>query len=294
MAYETLASIYDALMDDVNYEQWAEYLHHQLQKHSCPGNRLLDLGCGTGNITIPLARKNYEIVAVDLSAEMLDQARAKTAQCKAGGEQLAIDWLAQDMTELDLYDAEDNPMLFDGVIATFDAFNYIIEPEALQFLLQDLADHINDNGLLIFDIQTPYKLREYLGSNIYTLHRDDVEYVWENHFDEEDQICQMDITFFLRQENGLYKRVTESHTERVYEPELLYMWLNLSGFDIIGVYQELSELPLEPDSHRAVFVTRKRQNDIEAEDAWREEMLNDDAFMDLMDELWEEDFGDEW
>ena len=258
MAYETLASIYDVLMDDVNYEQWADYLHTQLQKNNCPGSRLLDLGCGTGNITISLARKGYTITAVDLSAEMLSQAKHKTAALLEEGESLYIDWLEQDMTMLELYDENDDFMLLDGVIATFDAFNYITEPEALQFLLQDLADHMNDNGILIFDIQTPYKLKEYLGNNIYTLHREDVEYVWENHFDEEEQICQMDITFFLHQENDLYKRVTESHTERVYEPELLQLWLNLAGFDVLGIYQELSEKPLEADSHRAVFVARRR------------------------------------
>lgn len=266
MAYETLASIYDSLMDDVDYVQWATYLHEQLQKCGCPGNRLLDLGCGTGNITIPLAQNGYIITAVDLSSEMLLQAKEKAAAVQSTGVQLQIDWQQQDMTMLDLYDAEDNLLLFDGVIATFDAFNYITEPEALQFLLQDLADHMKENGVLIFDIQTPYKLREYLGNQIYTLHREDVEYMWENHFDEEEQICQMDITFFLRQKNGLYQRVSESHTERVYEPELLRLWLQLSGFDVLGIYQELSELPLETESHRAVFVARRRVNDIFADE----------------------------
>ena len=279
MAYEALASIYDILMDDVNYEQWAEYLHQQMQKNSCPGKRLLDLGCGTGNITIPLAQKGYEITAIDLSEEMLAQAEAKTTALKESGAPLQIDWQTQDMTALELYDAEDNFLLFDGVIATFDAFNYITEPEALQFLLQDLSDHMNDNGILVFDIQTPYKLKEYLGNNIYTLHREDVEYVWENHFDEEEQICQMDITFFLRQENGLYKKVTENHAERVYEPELLQLWLNLAGFDVLGIYRELSELPLEDTSHRAVFVARRRAFDDTEEFA-----------LDLFDDLEDFDF----
>lgn len=261
MAYETLAFIYDKLMDDIDYEQWAAYLHEQLQKHDCPGNRLLDLGCGTGNITIPLAHKGYDITAIDLSAEMLAQAKAKTDTLRNAGKSLSIDWQAQDMTALELYDDDDNFLLYDGVIATFDAFNYILEPEALQFLLQDLADYMNDDGILIFDIQTPYKLRKYLGNNIYTLHREDVEYMWENQFDTEEQICQMDITFFLRQENGLYQKVTESHTERVYEPDLLQLWLNLSGFDVLGIYQELSELPLEEESHRAVFVAKRRAID---------------------------------
>lgn len=261
MAYEVLASIYDILMDDVDYEQWAEYLHQQLQKNGCPGNTLLDLGCGTGNITIPLAQKGYQITAVDLSAEMLAQAKRKTERLLDAGECVKVDWQEQDMAALELYDDEDNFLLFDGVIATFDAFNYLLEPETLQFLLQDLADHMCDDGILVFDIQTPYKLREYLGNNIYTLHRDDIEYMWENQFDEEEQTCQMEITFFLRQENGLYQRVTESHTERIYEPELLNIWLDLSGFDVLGIYQELSEMPLEQNSQRAVFVARRRPVD---------------------------------
>ncbi len=280
MAYETLASVYDCLMDDIDYDQWAAYLHNLLQKHECPGNRLLDLGCGTGNITIPLARKGYTITAVDLSAEMLQQAKEKTDALREDGVSLNISWQEQDMTALDLYDAEDNFLMFDGVIATFDAFNYITEPEALQFLLQDLADHMHDHGILIFDMQTPYKLREYLGNNIYTLHRDDVEYMWENHFDEEEQICQMDITFFLRQSNGLYRKVTENHTERVYEPDLMRLWLELSGFEVIGVYQELSELPLEADSHRMVFAARRRTMDD----------MDDDVFGDLEDYDFELEF----
>ena len=77
MAYETLASMYDLLMDDVNYEQWAEYIHNQLQKHGVPGSRLLDLGCGTGNVTLPMAMRGYEMLGLDASEEMLQIAAEK-------------------------------------------------------------------------------------------------------------------------------------------------------------------------------------------------------------------------
>lgn len=251
MAYEVLAGVYDALMDDVDYQRWAEYIDRMLQQNGCPGKRLLDLGCGTGNITIPLAQKGYQITAVDMSAEMLELAGSKS---EALG--LAIDWQQQDLNELQLVDDAGADMVFDAIIATFDVFNHLTSPEDLQQLFHTLNPLLADDGVLLFDVQTPYKLREYLGNNIYTLHRDDVEYIWENHFDEESQVCTMDITFFLQQENGLYRRETMTQEERAYDLDLLRLWLKYSDFDVLGVYGELREDAVQPDGHRAVFVAK--------------------------------------
>lgn len=251
MAYEALADIYDCLMEDIDYGQWAAYIHRLLEKNHCAGKRLLDLGCGTGNITIPLAQKGYQITAVDRSAEMLAQAQAKSVALG-----LSIDWRQQDMTALHLTDEAGEEPLFDAIIATFDAFNYLTEPEDLQELLHRLNGLLADGGILLFDVQTPYKLRQYLGNNIFTLHRPEVEYMWENHFDEEEQLCQMDITFFIRQENGLYQRVTECHQEKVYDLDMLKTWLKFSDFEVLGVYRELTEQPVQPEDYRAVFVAK--------------------------------------
>lgn len=249
MAYEELAGLYDLLMEDINYEQWADYIHRLLEQSHCPGNRILDLGCGTGNITIPLAQRGYRMTGVDLSEPMLEQAQTKS---RAMG--LDIVWQQQDMTNLQLEDENGEEPVFDAVIATFDAFNYLLDPYDLQDLLHRLNAMLVDGGLLIFDVQTPYKLQEYLGNQIYTLHRLEVEYVWENHFDEEEQICQMDITFFIRQENGLYRRVTECHRERVYDLDILQLWLQYSDFTLLGRYRELTNEEVQPEDHRAVFI----------------------------------------
>lgn len=257
MAYETLAALYDSLMEETDYEQWADYMDRLLTANHCPGRRLLDLGCGTGNITIPLARRGYQITAVDLSAEMLAQAQAKSAALG-----VAVAWQQQDMAALQLA----GQPVFDAVIATFDAFNYLTEPEELQDLLHQINGLLADGGILIFDVQTPYKLAQYLGDNIFTLHRPDVEYIWENHFDPEEQLCEMDITFFIRQDNGLYRRVRECHQERAYDLELLQMWLRFSDFEVLGVYRELTEQPVQPEDHRAVFVARPAA--LDGADSW--------------------------
>ena len=283
MAYETLAAMYDALMDDVDYEAWADYIDRMLQKHGGPGKRLLDLGCGTGCISIPLAQRGYQVTGVDISEEMLAAAREKSRAL-----QLDIDWRKQDLISLQLFDEAGNEMVFDAAIATFDVFNHLTDPEDLQMLFHTLNPLLTDEGVLLFDVQTPYKLREYLGNHIFTLHRDDVEYMWENHFDEETQICTMNITFFLRQANGLYRRETMTQEERVYDLDLLRLWLKYSDFETAGVYEELSENDVKPEAHRAVFIARPML--FEGEEWMDEELADLPDFADENDYFFDDDF----
>ena len=283
MAYETLAAMYDALMDDVDYEAWADYIDRMLQKHGGPGKRLLDLGCGTGCISIPLAQRGYQVTGVDISEEMLAAAREKSRAL-----QLDIDWRKQDLTCLQLFDEAGNEMVFDAAIATFDVFNHLTDPEDLQMLFHTLNPLLTDEGVLLFDVQTPYKLREYLGNHIFTLHRDDVEYMWENHFDEETQICTMNITFFLRQANGLYRRETMTQEERVYDLDLLRLWLKYSDFETAGVYEELSENDVKPEAHRAVFIAKPML--FEGEEWLDEELADLPDFADENDYFFDDDF----
>lgn len=250
MAYQVLAGLYDGLMEDIDYKRWADYLAQLLEYYHCPGQMLVDLGCGTGSISIPLAQKGYQVIGLDLSEEMLAKAAAKTK-----GQDLAVSWQQQDITELEL--AEE----VDAMVATFDVFNHLLEPEDLQQTFLQISQYLRDDGLLIFDVQTPWKLREYLGNNSYSWHNEHLAYIWDNDFDEENQICTMHLTYFLQQDNGLYQRIEEEQYERVYELDLLQLWLDFAGFDVLGVYRQLTMEELGEQEERAVFVARKRKWD---------------------------------
>ena len=122
---------------------------------------------------------------------------------------------------------------------------------------------------MIFDLNTPYKLRQVLGDNLYSYHDEQVDYIWENHWDQEEDICQMQLTFFVRDEaTGLYRRSEEYHEEKVYEPELVKLWLSLAGFDVLALFEPLAftELSEVTDQAKVLFVARKR-----ADDAWEDD-----------------------
>ena len=80
--YRDFAFVYDELMDDVDYEGWIDYIEQIIEKENAKVKNILELACGTGNITIPLAEKNYDIAGIDISDEMLNVARSKAEKEK--------------------------------------------------------------------------------------------------------------------------------------------------------------------------------------------------------------------
>ena len=109
-AYGGFAALYDPLMQDVDYDGWAGYLASFLP----PSGMIVDCACGTGAITIRLARKGFSMIGVDISPEMLEQAASKAR--KAG---LRIPFVCQDMARLQLH----RPC--QGIVCACDGVNYL-------------------------------------------------------------------------------------------------------------------------------------------------------------------------
>ncbi len=245
--YEIFSFYYDALTENVEAPKRAAYFDKLIQKYRrTKGNVLLDLACGTGTMAEEMARKGYDVIGIDYSSGMLGQAIEKKIQSG-----LPIQYVQQDMRELNLYGT------VDITICTLDSLNHLPNLESVQQVFQNVANSTEPNGLFLFDMNTLYKHRVYLGSQVYIYETDAVYCVWENSLQNDN--CTVEITLELFQlcEDNRYRRQTETLTERAYPSEEIRLALINSGFTVLGIYHADSEEPLRDDSQRMVVIARK-------------------------------------
>jgi ubiquinone/menaquinone biosynthesis C-methylase UbiE len=242
--YANLASIYDKMID-VNYDEWVKFIEEYFQRKNITlkGKKALELGCGTGNMTLRLKEKGMEITALDISDDMLT-----VAQEKAFDRRLKINFLNQDMTEFEL------KKKFDLVFSFCDGYNYITDEENLANSFNKVFNHLNNQGTFIFDISTRHKLKDIIGGNTFTMNGEKLCYIWDNYYDED--ILEMYITFFVT-EGKLYKRIDETHVQRAYNVETLTLLLEKAGFRKIEVFEDYSFKALNDKSIRATILAEK-------------------------------------
>lgn len=139
-AYDAMASAYDVFNKAYQYESWTGKLLAEAQSAGLDGNRLLDVGCGTGLSFVALLDRGFEVTACDISPGMLEIARRR----------------AGDRAELLVADMRDLPDLgeFDLVWAVNDAANYVLSDEELRASLASMARNLAENGVVLFDLNT--------------------------------------------------------------------------------------------------------------------------------------------
>lgn len=243
-SYSDFAYIYDSLMhSDIDYEKWADYIENLFDMYGVNPDLVCDLACGTGNITIPLASRGYDMTGVDISEDMLNIAREKA-------EGLDILFLNQSMTNLDLYGT------MGAFLCMIDGINYILPLKSLLKLFTRIKTcFIDKGGLFIFDISTEHKLKNVIGSNTFVHCGEKIFYTWQNRYIENKKLSDMFLTFFVKQGEN-YKRFEERHLQRAHSAEELTAILKKAGFAHVDTYDELSFSPPREDSERIVFVCR--------------------------------------
>ena len=276
-AYSSFAQVYDLFMDNVPYEEWSEYVIALLKEEKIENGLVLDLGCGTGKMTRLLADAGYDMIGIDNSEEMLEIAReyeygemymdaeeftmAEDELETEDEEQYVPDddlnerrkilYLLQDMREFELYGT------VRAVISICDSMNYILEEEDLLQVFKLVNNYLDPGGIFIFDMNTRYKYANMLGETTIAENREEGSFIWENFFDEEEDINQYDLTLFIREEDDRYTKYEETHYQRVYDLELVKQLLEEAGMEFVAAYDAFTKEPVREDSERIYILARE-------------------------------------
>lgn len=213
--YSALGGVFEYLNSDCGYEQWSQYLIERLKRLGA-GAEGLDIGCGNGYFTRALWRAGYRVKGIDISPRMLSQ-----AVILARAEGVGAEFLEGDITKLKL----SGKVGF--AVAVNDCINYVPH-DKLFACFKRVAACLVKGGAFIFDVSTPYKLENILGDNVFFDDDEKVSYIWSNRFCG-DRV-EMDITVFIRGEDGRYAREDESQTQYAHSEEDIAAALEKAGF----------------------------------------------------------------
>jgi len=245
MMYYHFAYIYDYLMKEAPYDDWVKFLNQSALKYGNGGKRVLDLACGTGEISYRLAQLGYQVTGVDLSEDMLVVAKEKME--KFG--YFHTPFFKQDMRELNGF----HP--FDQIFICCDSLNYLLQEEDVYKTFQQVYKHLNEGGLFIFDVHSVYKMETIFKGETFADNNEDISYIW-NCFDGPYEYSVIhELTFFVK-EGEHYVRYDEDHEQRTFPISEYKKMLTSCGFQIVEVSTGLVQLPLDK-AERIFFIAKK-------------------------------------
>lgn len=220
--YDRFAFIYDSLMSDIPYDKYAKWV--QASAPVSVGKRLVDIGCGTGVLSVQFAKAGYDVIGVDLSESMLTIAQSRSLE-----QGMDISFVCQSMSELDGIDD------VDVAVIAIDSINYLETFEEVKQTLERIFEALTPNGQLFFDVHSLYKMDAVYPDGPFTYEDEQVAYIWHTEIGEEEHSIYHDITFFVQDDSGYYERFEESHYQRTYPLESYTDLLKKIGFSTVHV-----------------------------------------------------------
>ncbi len=248
MSYSSFAAVYDSLTFNVDYEKRADYITEILKQNNITDGLLLDLACGTGSLSVEFARRGYEVIATDASADMLME-----AQNKAYSEGHNIMFLCQRMEETDLYGT------VGAVVCSLDSINHLSSYEEVERTFNTLKNFVDDGGIMIFDVNTLYKHQKVLGNNTFVYDEKDVYCVWQNKLYTDDKTVGINLDFFVK-DGANYQRFNENFKEIAFGDDEITSAVEKAGFRVLNRYADFTFDPPTEDTERVYYVIRREYN----------------------------------
>lgn len=248
MTYRHFAYLYDHLMQDVPYDQWQRIVVEQIQSRHLQGIKVLDVACGTGEISIRLAKVGLDVTGVDLSEDML-----AVANNKASHEGLTIPFYQQNMTELEFSDS------YDVVILFCDSLNYLRSEVDVQNTFASIYNLLSSDGLFLFDVHSIHKMKSIFKDQTFTYEDETHAYIWNCFEGEHPYSVEHELTFFVQEEHSsLYQRYEEFHQQRTFHVDTYLSWLDEAGFEVLETFADFNQ-PIEAESERIFFVAKQKK-----------------------------------
>jgi SAM-dependent methyltransferase len=248
-AYEAIAPVYDDFTAHHDYELWLGNLLPELRRHGLSGNRLLDVGCGTGKSFLPMLARGWEVTGCDISESMLEVARTKTA----GSVPLSVD----DMRELPVFGE------FDLVWCLDDAINYLLSNEELEQALRGMRANMAPTALLMIDGNTLKTYRTFFAEDE-VLERGGRRMIWHGHTPTDagpGSIAEASLEVETLDGKPVPEVPVEVHRERHFPEAEILAALDAAGLECVEVFghdiDAVLEQPLDEVRHsKAVYIAR--------------------------------------
>ncbi len=233
---------YDRLTENVGYPARAAYFDELIRRWAArPAELVLDLACGTGSLSLELARLGYDVIGVDGSPDMLAEAMEKKLR-----QQADVLFLCQDMDGLDLYGT------VDAAVCALDSLNHITDAGTVQQVFDRVSLFLAPGGVFLFDVNSLYKHREILAGQTFVYDFGDLYCVWQNAC-EDGETVDISLDIFAQEEGEGYRRYTESFSERAYSHEQILEFIEKSGMKLLAVYGDDTFNPPAGTSQRLIY-----------------------------------------
>ena len=247
MSYEHFAYLYDELMNDAPYDQWVKFVKDRIQTYKVKGTDLLDLACGTGELSVRFAKAGFTVTGVDLSSDML-----AVAQAKADNEGVRVPFYEQNMIELEM------PKHFDIVGIFCDSLNYLQTEVEVVKTFANIYQNLQEGGIFIFDVHSVFKITEGFINQTFSYNEDHLAYIWNSFRGDAPNSVEHELSFFVLDEaSGKYDRFDELHLQRTFPISQYSNWLTEAGFELLEISADFEDTEPQPQSERIFFVAKK-------------------------------------